>query len=148
MKQIKIFFVLVYCLLTLIAVSSEKNYDSEIMQPVSDTTRKVLKDGTIVINTTGLGKDIQGFAGTTPLEIYIKNGVVDSVKALRNQETPGYMRKASKILNSWNGKTIDQAYKLEVDAVTGATFSSNAIKSNVKVGLDYAKKNKKFFIKK
>ncbi|MBR4267991.1 MAG: FMN-binding protein [Bacteroidales bacterium] len=147
MKQKFLFFVLVYCLLTVIAVSAVKKNNSEIFQPVSDTT-KVLKDGTIVINTTGLGKDIQGFAGITPLEIYIKNGVVDSIIALKNQETPGYMRKAGKILNSWNGKTIDQALKLEVDAVTGATFSSNAIKSNVKVGLDYAKKNKKFFIKK
>ena len=38
-------------------------------------TMQVLSDGTIVINTLPLGKDITGFAGQVPLNIYLKNGV-------------------------------------------------------------------------
>ena len=30
------------------------------------------KDGTYVVNTTTLAKDVEGYAGPTPVEVYIK----------------------------------------------------------------------------
>jgi electron transport complex protein RnfG len=37
---------------------------------------------------------------------------------------------------------VKDAQKMEVDGVTGATFTSDAIKENIKLGLDYYKKHK------
>lgn len=103
-------------------------------------TLQTLEDGTTVINTTLLGKDITGYAGTVPLEIRIKEDKVVSVKALDNEETPEFFEQASSLLGSWDGKTLQQAQELKVDAVSGATFSSKAIIGNVRQGLQFALK--------
>lgn len=95
-----------------------------------------------VINTTDIGKDIVGYKGPVPLEIYISAGKVDSVKALPNQETPGFFERASVLLNSWNGLTLEEAAVKRVDAVSGATFSSNAIKGNFQAGINKAVSSK------
>ena len=46
------------------------------------------------------------------------------------------------MLNAWDGLTIKAAKSKKVDAVTGATFTSEALIENVKQGLDYYEKNK------
>lgn len=38
--------------------------------------------------------------------------------------------------------TFDDASKLKIDAVTGATYTSKAVIQNVKLGLDYYKSHK------
>lgn len=104
-------------------------------------TLRTLGDGTIVINTTYLAKDVKGFAGPVPLEVYLKNGKIQQIKALKNVETPDFFQEASQLLSHWNGKTPEEALSMKVDAVSGATFSSRAIISNVQAGLRYAAKN-------
>ncbi|MBR5655486.1 MAG: FMN-binding protein [Prevotella sp.] len=99
--------------------------------------------GVYIVNTTELGKNVKGYKGTTPLKIHIKDGKVLKIESLKNMETPKYWaRIKQELLDSWNGKTVKQAEKLEVDALTGATLSSNAVKENVKLGLEYYKRNK------
>ena len=101
------------------------------------------ENGTTVINTTTLGKDVQGYLGTTPLKIYIEKNKVVKIEALKNQETPKYFaRVKEQVLGKWNGKTVKKAAKMKVNGVTGATMSSNAVKENVKRGLAYYVKNK------
>ena len=101
------------------------------------------ENGVTVINTTTLGKDVQGYLGTTPLKIYIEKNKVVKVEALKNQETPKYFIKVKKaLLEKWNGMKVKDAQKLKVDAVTGATYSSNAVIDNVKLGLDYYQSHK------
>lgn len=85
-----------------------------------------MEDGTIVINTTYLAKDIKGFGRTLSLDIYLKKGKIQQVKALHNSETPNFFLEAS-VLNRWKGKAIEQSLAMKVDGVTGATYSSNAI---------------------
>ena len=59
-------------------------------------------------------------------------------------ETPRFFEMVkSGLLNKWNGMTVKQASSAKVDAVTGATYSSNAVKENVRLGLEYYKKHKK-----
>lgn len=96
-------------------------------------------DGSIVVNTTELGKGIRGFKGATPLEITVKKGKIISVKALPNHETPAYFRKLIDrgFLDSWNGMTIKKAAESDVDGVTGATYSSKAVKANVKAAANH-----------
>ena len=101
----------------------------------------VLEDGSVRLNTTELGKDIIGYGGTVPLEIILEDGRVKSIKALENSETPDFFKEASALLTKWNGRTVVEAQKLKVDAVSGATFSSKAIIGNVQRGLQYAEKN-------
>jgi uncharacterized protein with FMN-binding domain len=101
------------------------------------------EDGMDVVNTTTLGKDVIGYVDTTPLKIYIKKNKVVKVEALKNQETPKYWVKVKKaLLDKWNDLKVSDAQKLKVDAVTGATFSSDAVVKNVQLGLEYYQKNK------
>lgn len=95
-------------------------------------------DGTYVVNTTTLAKDVKGFKGNTPLNIYIKAGKVVKVEALANQETPNFFNKVKQgLLQKWNGMKASKASTANVDGVTGATFSSKAVKENVKRGVKY-----------
>ena len=105
-----------------------------------DTMTK--ENGMTVINTTQLGKDVQGFLGATPLKIYIQKNKVVKIEAMKNQETPKYFLKVKKhLLDKWNGVKVKDAKKMKVDAVTGATYSSKAVIENVQLGLDYYSKH-------
>lgn len=106
-----------------------------------DTITK--EDGTYIINTTELGKNIEGYNGPTPLKIYIKKNKVVKIEALKNQETPKYYARVKKALfEKWNNMKVSEAQKLQVDGVTGATYTSEAVIKNVQAGLDYYKKHK------
>ena len=101
------------------------------------------EDGMYVVNTTTLGKNVTGYVCATPVKIYIKKDKIVKVEALKNEETPKYMARVKKnLLNKWDGMKVKDAQKMEVDGVTGATFTSDAIKENIKLGLDYYKKHK------
>ena len=139
---------LLTCVLMIAAVSIRR--DGKVVgqnvnqqQTVAPKTEPmaVLEDGSVQLNTTELGKDIVGYGGTVPLEITLQDGRVKSIKALANSETPDFFTEASALLTKWNGKTIEDAQKMKVDAVSGATFSSKAIIGNVQRGLQYAAKN-------
>ena len=102
------------------------------------------ENGVYVVNTTTLATDVEGYIGTTPLKIYIQKNKIQKIEALQNQETPKYFAKIKKqLLDKWNGMTVKEAQKAQVDGVTGATMSSDAVKENVKRGLDYYQKHKK-----
>ncbi len=104
----------------------------------------ITKEGkTTVINTTALGKDVRGFKGQTPVKIYIANGKVQKIEALKNQDTPQFFDKAKTLLQKFEGKSVKKASAMKVDGVTGATFSSKALIKNVQLGLDYYGKVKK-----
>lgn len=100
-----------------------------------------LEDGTVVVNTTELCKDVDGYAGPVPMQIKIKDGKVTDIEALPNDETPDFFDEARVIVAKWKDKSLDEAAVLNVDVVTGATFSSNAIIKNVRAGLAYAAEN-------
>ena len=108
--------------------------------PGDDTITR--EGATTIVNTTSIGKSIEGYAGPTPLKIYIKKDKVVKVETLRSQEGPKYMAKAKKLLEKYQGKSVAKAKKLQVDAVTGATLTSNALMKNVQKGLEYYEKNK------
>ena len=97
------------------------------------------EDGMIVINTTELGKSVEGNNGPTPLKVYInKSNKVERIEFLKSQETPKYYAKVKEALkDKWNGLMVKEAKTLQVDAVTGATYSSNAVIENVRLALDY-----------
>ena len=92
---------------------------------------------TQVIYTGDIAKKVIGYNGPIPLNITIKSGVIENIEVLENQESPGYMKRATaKVLPQYIGKTVAEAKKLKADIATGATYSSEAI---IKMGLDQAK---------
>ena len=103
-------------------------------------TLEVTPDGAFVVNTKPLAKDVQGYGGPVPLKIHIdKDGRLTAIEAEPNGETPDFFDRAKELFSRWQGKTIDEAMAEDVDAVSGATFSSKAIIENVQRGLAYAK---------
>lgn len=87
----------------------------------------------VIISTAPYAPDIKGFAGPTPLYIYVSNeGKVKQIVAADNADTPNFFDGAfTSLAPQWRDKSMEQAAALKVDAVSGATFSSNAIIANV-----------------
>lgn len=112
--------------------------------PIDEGEEKVetLKttDNGFIINTTEIGKDIIGYGGNTPVEITVSHGRISKIIALPNQETPEFYGavRNSNLLESLDGKTLEDALNTKVDGVSGATYSSNAIIKNIKTGIAYA----------
>lgn len=95
---------------------------------------------TQVIYTGDIANKIIGYNGTTPLNITIKNGVIENIEVLPNQESPSYLKRAKdKVLPQFIGKTVSEAKKLNADVATGATYTSEALIKNIKMGLEQAK---------
>ena len=102
------------------------------------------ENGTVIVNTTTIAKNVEGYNGTVPVKIYIKKNKIEKIEVLKNQETPKYLAMVKKsLLNAWDGLTVKAAKAKKVDAVTGATCTSEALIENVNKGLDYYQNNKK-----
>ena len=97
-------------------------------------------NSTQVIYTGDIASKVIGYNGTTPLNITVKNGVIESIEVLPNQESPAYLKRAKdKVLPQYIGKTVAEAKKLKADIATGATYTSEALIKNIQMGLDQAK---------
>lgn len=113
------------------------------IQVYADNVMRKEKDGTYVVNTTTLADDVKGYIESTPVEVYIKKNKIVKVVLLKNQETPKYNAKVKKqMVPLYEGQKISKKSTVEVDGVTGATFTSDAVKENVKRGLEYYWKHK------
>lgn len=93
-----------------------------------------------VIYTGEIAKKVVGYNGPTPVSISISNGRITSITALDNKETPSYFNRAKeKVFKQFIGKTVNEALNLKADCATGATYSSEALIKNIKMGLQQAK---------
>lgn len=103
------------------------------------------KPKSFVVNTEKLGKEVMGYAGTTPVEITVTDGKIEKIEALPNSETPGFFQRVqeSPIFTALIGKTVKEASEVKLDAVSGATFSSKAVIENIRLGLQEAAKKAK-----
>ena len=101
---------------------------------------KTPKSRSFVVNTEKLGKEVMGYAGWTPVEIHVTDGRIEKIVALPNSETPAYFQKVeeSPVFTSLVGKTVEEASAVQLDAVTGATWSSKAVIENIRLGLKEA----------
>lgn len=109
----------------------------------ADDVMKKEKDGTYIINTTTLAKDVDGYNGPTPLEVHIRKNKIVKVVMLRSTETPKYnARVKSTLLPRYEGMKVDKGVVQDVDGVTGATFTSDAVKENIKRAIAYYKKHR------
>ncbi|MBO7117851.1 MAG: FMN-binding protein, partial [Bacteroidales bacterium] len=102
---------------------------------IPDFAQKKKADEKIVIDTTELCKDVLGHHAATPVEITVVGRKIQSVVALPSDETPSFFEQAVKVLDAFNGMTVKEALQADVDAISGATMSSEALITNVKTGL-------------
>ena len=124
----------ILALLSLVIVLSSAKGDDGVMTK---------ENGVYVVNTTTLGKNVVGYVAATPLKIYIQKDKIVKVEALKNQETPKHNAKVKRmLLTKWDGMKVKDVAKQKVDGVTGATITSDAMKKNVQLGVEYYLKNK------
>ena len=83
------------------------------------------------------GEDFKGFNDVIPLEINMVDGKIASITILDNKETPRFIDKVKNagLVENFYGLTPKEAIDLDIDAVSGATYSSNAIIKSVKTRL-------------
>lgn len=83
-------------------------------------------------------KDIIGFNDVIPMEINMVNGKIESINILDNKETPRFLQKVTdeNLVEKFYGLTPEEAINLDLDAVSGATYSSNAIIKSVKTRME------------
>ena len=77
---------------------------------------------------------MKGFNGPTPLLIALDaEGRIKNVVLLENQETPKFAQHVVEggLFEAWNDLTVDEALGKEVDAVSGATYTSNGVKNSL-----------------
>ncbi len=150
MNKLKQILTLLSCILILSATAIQKEgqifaynisniWEKEIQQSPQDSIPQDIsfKEGGItIVNTSLLGKDVYGYANQVPLLIFIKDNKIINIKALQNDETPSFFKRASKLFTKWIGLGTQEAKNLKVDVVSGATFTSDAIIQNVHLALD------------
>lgn len=108
---------------------------AEATYAVKDVKGKVI--GTVLLSSP-YSDGINGFNGPTPLQIALDNsGKIIEVRVLDNDETPNFLKRVTDAgyLDSWNGLTVEEALNKEVDAVSGATYSSRGIQNSLKARL-------------
>ena len=102
------------------------------------------KDGTYIVNTTTIANDVEGYAGPTPVEVYIKKNKIVKVVPLKMQDGPKYVAKVKNgMLTKYEGMKIEKKAPLpKVDGVTGATFTSDAMREHINRAIAYYQKHK------
>ncbi len=91
--------------------------------------------GKLLVETIPDGEREFGYAGTIEVAIVLDaEERVAGVLIGKNRETPAFLNRvrAKKFLESWNALAVAGIPGREVDTVTGATLSSNAIRSGVR----------------
>ncbi len=91
------------------------------------------KLGTVLFSSP-YSDNIKGFNGPTPLLIALDaEGRIKDVVLLENQETPVYAKRVVEggLYQAWNGLTVDEALDNQVDAISGATYTSNGVKKSL-----------------
>lgn len=110
----------------------------------ADKVIRKQNNGTFVVNTSTIAKDVRGYNGPTPLEIHIKDDRIVKIIILSNNETKNYFERVKKnLMSKWIGMKVNKVLSTDIDAVTGATYTSDAVTGNMKRALEYYKKNAK-----
>lgn len=136
------------CMLILAAVAVQRN-GSLLGHDVAKTASAAVagdsvavvrnESGATVVNTSAIGKDIKGYGGPVALEITIRDGRIAEITTLRNSESEGFFARVREgLVPQWIGTAVGDVQGKEVDAISGATMSSNALNATVKAGVAYA----------
>lgn len=114
-------------------------FDNAAKTKAIDTAYYEVKDakgnklGTILFSSP-YSDGVKGFNGPTPLLIALDaDGRIKNIVLLENQETPNFAKRVVEggLYEAWNGLTVDEALGKDVDAISGATYTSNGVKKSL-----------------
>lgn len=91
-----------------------------------------------VLYSAELAPKVAGYGGAIPLAIGVdEQGVIRDIHFFKNAETPEFFQEAldSGITAHWIGRPLEEAQNVQVDAVSGATLSSQGIIKTVQTSL-------------
>ena len=119
-------------IISIIAINRDNQIFGISLEDATDNNDESITytDEYIIINSTNIVSGIKGYAGATPLEIYINSdGCIEDVKPLKNSESPRFFKSLEKkgLYSQWIGLTPEEAINKKVDAISGATISSKAV---------------------
>lgn len=109
------------------------------------------KTNSLTFSTKNVSGEIKGYHDHVPLNIQINhNGLIEKISSDPNNETPVFFDRCIPLIKRFKGKNIFNTKELEtVDIVSGATYTSRAIKDSIilagkrinkKGNVDYNKK--------
>ena len=126
-------------------VSEIQEYFTEATETQAiDTAYYEVKDanGTLlgtVLFSSPFADNVKGYNGATPLLIALDaEGHIKNVVLQTNHETPRFAQRVidGGLYDSWNGLTVEEALGKEVDAISGATYTSNGVTNSLKLRLE------------
>ena len=90
-----------------------------------------------IVTSAPFAKHVEGFAGPTPVFIHLTpEGKVAAIAVGENAESPDFLARAVQgTLPHWRGLTPAEGAALQVDAVSGATYSSTSLITHVRQAL-------------
>ncbi len=93
------------------------------------------KDGGFILSSQTVARDVNGYAGNTPVFLYVSaDSTVRGLAAGDNIETPHFFDEAfAAVREQVVGKRVSALARTDIDGATGATYSSNALTRNVKL---------------
>ena len=86
-----------------------------------------------VISSQPFSDSIRGYAGDVPYYLGVdKSGKIIGLELLEHNETPGFITllNSKKFFNNFDGLTLKEAAAKNVDIITGATFTTQAVISS------------------
>lgn len=129
---------LVFALMAAAAIGVNKTlFGHTVIKEESERTETASPVEETIIHTADLDDVATGYGGPVNFDIRIADGKIVSIEPLPNSETPSFFGRVLPLLDSWIGKTPGEALATKVDAVSGATYSSEAVIHNVSAGLAY-----------
>jgi transcriptional regulator of nitric oxide reductase len=126
-------------------ITGSKTLDSSTRQVDGKTFYELKYKGSkiagYIFNTGDFVNDIRGFKGPIRMLVYVSaDGTLRNFKVIASSESPKYLGKVVQNKNRYIDKNIFQPGMSNIDAVTGATFSSKAIAQTLeKAGAAFAK---------
>lgn len=132
-------------LICIIAINRDKQVFGISIEEKGKNNNITFSNGNTIVNTSNIVSDIKGFAGATHLEIYINsNGIISKIRPLKNSESPRFFNTLEKngLYAEWVGLTPQEALEKQVDAISGATYSSNAVIKTFNSAMEYVINNK------
>ena len=121
-----------------VAVLFPQGTPPSVRGDVAERQGGVSHSDVVVIDSTDLAPGVSGFGGPVPVIVEVKDGIVTRVEPkLPNSETPGFFKQLDEagLWKAWDGLPVGVAATTRVDAVTSATYSSEAAIANVRAAL-------------
>lgn len=122
--------------------TSQLGLENSELLPLDSTSWQVRDLAThtdigMLLTSVPHAKNISGFAGPTPIYIYIdRTDTIRGIAAMQNEETPGFFESATEgMFGQWKGRSVNEVLGTKADIVSGATYSSNALAANIRAAL-------------